>query len=116
MARLDRQSRDQGELIISRFPGTQHHEVLRTYLQSKYRDRPIGVVVVQGSSSLEFLMRSRAQLWPGTPVVFDSVDKATADRLNLPPDLTGTIYHPVLNAAVNWARHSRRIVDGRKLG
>jgi hypothetical protein len=75
-------------LDLSRFPGTQHHEVLRTYLQNKHRDRPIGVLVAQGSSSLEFLMRSRAQLWPGMPVVFGGVDKATADRLNLPPDVT----------------------------
>jgi hypothetical protein len=62
-------------LDLSRFPGTQHHEVLRTYLQNKYRDRPIGVLVAQGSSSLEFLMRSRAQLWPGTPVVFDALTR-----------------------------------------
>ena len=91
-------------LDLSRFPGTQHHEVLRTYLQNKYRDRPIGVLVAQGSSSLEFLMRSRAQLWPGVPVVFASVDKETADRLNLPPDVTGTIYQLVFRNAVTTAQ------------
>ncbi len=91
-------------LDLSRFPGAQHHEVLRTYLQSKYRDRPIGVVVVQGSSSLEFLMRSRAQLWPGVPVVFASVDKETADRLNLPPDVTGTIRQLIFRNAVTTAQ------------
>ena len=91
-------------LDLSRFPGRQHHEVLRTYLQNKYRNRPIGVVVVQGSSSLEFLMRSRAQLWPGVPVVFAGVDKETADRLNLPPDVTGTIYQLVFRNAVTTAQ------------
>jgi signal transduction histidine kinase len=91
-------------LDLSRFPGTQHHEVLRTYLQNKYRDRPIGVLVVQGSSSLEFLMRSRAQLWPGVPVVFAGVDKETADRLNLPPDVTGTIRQLVFRNAVTTAQ------------
>ena len=91
-------------LDLSRFPGTQHHEVLRTYLQNKYRDRPIGVLVAQGSSSLEFLMRSRAQLWPGVPVVFASVDKETADRLNLPPDVTGTIYQLIFRNAVTTAQ------------
>jgi hypothetical protein len=49
-------------------------------------------------------MRSRAQLWPGTPVVFDSVDKTTADRLNLPPDVTGTIYQLVFRNAVTTAQ------------
>ena len=57
-------------LDFNRFPGTQHHEVLRTYLQNKYRDRPIGVLVVQGSSAFEFAMRSRAELWPAVPVIF----------------------------------------------
>ena len=91
-------------LDLSRFPGTQHHEVLRTYLQNKFRDRPIGVLVAQGSSSLEFLMRSRAQLWPGVPVVFAGVDKETADRLNLPPDVTGTIRQLIFRNAVTTAQ------------
>jgi hypothetical protein len=79
-------------LDLSRFPGTQHHEVLRTYLQNKYRDRPIGVLVAQGSSALEFVMRSRAELWPAVPVIFAAVDEETAAQLNLPSDVTGTIY------------------------
>ena len=79
-------------LDLNRFPGTQHHEVLRTYLQNKYRDTPIGVLVAQGSSALEFVMRSRAELWPAVPVIFAAVDEETAARLNLPSDVTGTIY------------------------
>src|SRR5262249_2582255 len=79
-------------LDLSRFPGTQHHEVLLTYLQNKYRDRPIGVLVAQGSSALEFVMRSRAELWPAVPVIFAAVDEETAARLNLPSYATGTIY------------------------
>src|SRR5215467_2496317 len=79
-------------LDLSRFSDTQHHEVLRTYLQNKYRDTPIGVLVAQGSSALEFVMRSRAELWPAVPAIFAAVDEETAARLNLPSDVTGTIY------------------------
>jgi len=79
-------------LDLNRFPGTQHHEVLRTYLQNKYRDTPIGVLVAQGSSALGFVMRSRAELWPAVPLIFAAVDEETAARLNLPSDVTGTIY------------------------
>src|SRR5262249_10001912 len=79
-------------LDLNRFPGTQHQEVLRTYLQNKYRDTPIGVLVAQGSAALEFVMRSRAELWPAVPVIFGAVDEETAARLNLPSDVTGTIY------------------------
>src|SRR5262249_56247549 len=35
---------------------TQHHEVLPTNLQNKYRDTPIGALVAQASSPLEFVM------------------------------------------------------------
>ena len=79
-------------LDLGRFPGTQHHEVLRTYLQNKYRDTPIGVLVAQGPSALEFAMRSRGELWPAAPLIFAAVDEETAARLNVPSDVTGTIY------------------------
>src|SRR5262245_46597600 len=62
-------------LDLNRFPGTQHQEVLRTYLQNKYRDTPIGVLVAQGSAALAFVIRSRAELWPAVPVIFGAVDE-----------------------------------------
>ena len=65
--------------------------VLRSYLRDKFRDRPIGVVVAQGSSSLDFVLRSRAELWPGVPVVFTGVDAETAARFSMPSDVTGLI-------------------------
>ena len=37
-------------------------------------------------------------------MVFDSVDKATTDRLNLPPDVTGTIYQLIFRNAVTAAQ------------
>src|SRR5215831_6391745 len=52
----------------------------------------MGLLVAQGSSALEFVMRSRAELWPAVPVIFAAVDEETAARLNLPSDVTGTIY------------------------
>ena len=49
-------------------------------------------------------MRSRADLWPGVPVVFASLDAATAARLNLPPDVTGTIRQLTFRNAVITAQ------------
>jgi hypothetical protein len=79
-------------LDLARFRSSQHDEVLRSYLRDKLRDRPIGVLLAQGSSALEFVMGSRAELWPAVPVIFAAVDEETAARLNLPSDATGTIY------------------------
>jgi signal transduction histidine kinase len=79
-------------LDLSRFVSPRHDAVLRAYLREKFRDNPIGVVVAQGSSALDFVMRARAELWPGAPVVFAGVDEETAARLSLPADITGTVY------------------------
>jgi ABC-type uncharacterized transport system substrate-binding protein len=79
-------------LDLSRFAGGQHDEVLRGYLRDKFRDRPIGLLIAQGSSALEFVMRSRAELWPDAPVLFAGVEEETAARLSFPSDVTGTIY------------------------
>ena len=68
-------------LDLSRFGGPRHDELLRAYLREKFRARPIGLLVAQGSSSLDFVLRSRGELWPGAPVVFAGVDEETGKRL-----------------------------------
>lgn len=91
-------------LDLSRFTGQKHDELIRVYLRDKFRDRPIGVVVAQGSGALDFMLRSRAELWPAVPVVFAAVDSATIARLNLPPDVTGKIRHLTFRNAVKAAQ------------
>jgi PAS domain S-box-containing protein len=91
-------------LDLSRFGGARHDELQRSYLRDKFSERPIGVVVAQGSSALEFVLRSRAELWPGVPVIFAAVDEETGKRLSLPPDVTGTLYHRPFRDAVAAAR------------
>src|SRR5262249_15810244 len=79
-------------LDLSRFKGAQHDEDLRNYLRDKFRGRPIGVLVVQGSSALEFVMNARSELWPTVPVAFAAVDEETAARLKISSGVTGHIY------------------------
>jgi len=43
------------------------------FLQDKYRQRPIGVIVVVGSAAYELFLRWRAELWPEVPAVFTAV-------------------------------------------
>src|SRR5262245_39831288 len=91
-------------LDLSRFGGPRHDELLRTYLRDKFSEKPIGVVIAQGSGALEFVLRSRLELWPGVPVIFASVDEETGKRLNLPPGVTGTFYQRSFGSAVATAR------------
>jgi signal transduction histidine kinase len=87
-------------LDLSRFGNPRHDELLRAYLREKFRETRVGVLVAQGSSALEFVLRSRAELWPGMPVVFASVDEEAAARLTPVPDVTGVIYQLTLRNAV----------------
>src|SRR5262245_55430035 len=91
-------------LDLSRFGGGQHDELLRRYLRDKFSEKPIGVVVAQGSGALEFVLRSRAELWPKVPVIFASVDEETGKRLKLPPHVTGTLYQRSFRNAVATAQ------------
>jgi formate hydrogenlyase transcriptional activator len=91
-------------LDLSRFTGPRHDELLRRFLRDKFSERPIGVVVAQGSGALEFVLRSRAELWPGVPVIFAAVDEETGKRLSLPPGVTGTLYQRSFRDAVATAR------------
>ena len=91
-------------LDFSRFGGNQYDDLLRSYLREKYRSRPIGLLVAQGASSLEFLLRSRGELWPGTPIVFAGIDEETGKRLNFPPGVTGVLYQRTFRNIVTSAQ------------
>jgi signal transduction histidine kinase len=78
-------------LDLNRFNGPGYEEGLQRHFQSKYRDKPIGVVVPIGSAALDYAMRQRAALWPDVPVAFAMVDEPTAVRLHPPPDVTGSL-------------------------
>jgi signal transduction histidine kinase len=91
-------------LDLARFNSKEYEELLRSYLREKYRNKPIGVILVHGSLALDILMRLRVELWSTVPVVFGVVDEETVARLNLPPDVTGTILRLRFANAVNPAR------------
>ncbi len=91
-------------LDFGAFGGAQYEEVLSTYLREKYKGKAIGVIAVVGSTSLEFVLRFRAEFWSEVPVVFAAVDVKTIARLNLPRDVTGTTIQISLSDAVAAAR------------
>jgi signal transduction histidine kinase len=91
-------------LNLIRFPGAVYEESLKQHLQVKYQGKQIGVIVAIGVSSLEYVLRWRATLWPGIPVVFSMVDEREFARLRLPPDVTGSIMRFPLADMMTTAR------------
>ncbi|WP_194458898.1 ABC transporter substrate binding protein [Bradyrhizobium sp. CCBAU 53421] len=91
-------------LDLNRFGGEAYQEDFRRFLEEKYRDRPIGVVVAVGAAALELALRWRPQLWPDTPIVFALVEEADFKRMRPPPYVTGGILSLKFKDAVSAAR------------
>jgi signal transduction histidine kinase/ABC-type uncharacterized transport system substrate-binding protein len=77
------------QLDLERFGGDYHEKTLKAYFESKYVDKPIGVIVALGFGALDLVLRLRKEMFTGVPVVFVMVDEAALQRLNIPPDVTG---------------------------
>jgi ABC-type uncharacterized transport system substrate-binding protein len=91
-------------LDLNRFGSPEYEKTLRNYFRDKYQGKPIDVIVASGSSALDFVLRSRAELWTGVPLIFATVSEAVAAKLKLPPDVTGTTMRHTLADMVSTAR------------
>jgi signal transduction histidine kinase len=91
-------------LDLARFKGEAYESSLRQFLKEKYRDEPVGVIVVVGSAALERVLSWRDELWPGVPVVFSLVDQSDFERLKPPSDVTGNTFQLKLADAIKAAR------------
>ena len=73
----------------NRFPGEAQAVLLRDNLRQKYADRTIDVVVAVTDASMDFLLKYRSDLFPGSPIVFLAAKRPTAEQLAAGPGLTG---------------------------
>jgi signal transduction histidine kinase len=92
------------DLDLEHFGGDDYEATLQKMLRAKYRDTPVGVLVVVGECALRLVLRWRDELWPGVPVVFAMVDGADLRRLKPPPDVTGGIVDVKLADSIKAAR------------
>ena len=76
-------------LELERFGGDRHEKTIKAYLESKYQDQSVGIIVALGPAALKFLLRQQSAMWSGVPVVFVMVDAAVLQRLSIPPNVTG---------------------------
>jgi two-component system, cell cycle sensor histidine kinase and response regulator CckA len=85
-----------------------HTTDLLAFLRSKHRRRKFDVVMAAGSTALRFALASRAELFPGVPIVFCAVTRAGTDGLQLDRDVTGVWMVPEAAATVARSRRSDR--------
>ena len=85
---------------LSRFSEPKYQDNFRRYLEEKYRDKNVGVIVAVGPLALELILSVRLEFFPTAPVVFSVVDEATISKLKMPTDVTGTTMHLTLHDMV----------------
>src|SRR6185503_14685797 len=79
-------------LESNRFPGENQSLLLRDYMQEKYANRTIDVIVTNASASLDFLLKYRGELFPHTPIVFAATTLPSAAQLASGAGATGIVY------------------------
>jgi C4-dicarboxylate-specific signal transduction histidine kinase len=99
----------------TRFGSAENEQVLVTYLRDKYQSRPPEVIVAVADAGLGFLVRHRAELFPGVPVVHMGVGSPFLRSLQpLPPDIVGTPvtydFTGTVEQAWRWHPQARRVV------
>jgi signal transduction histidine kinase/ABC-type uncharacterized transport system substrate-binding protein len=90
-------------LDLSRSSGEQHEQRLASVLRQKYADLKIDLIISISTPALQFLLRHRAQLFPGLPVVFCGVNADAVAGLELEPDIRGVRMHPEWDATLSAA-------------
>ena len=60
-------------LDATRFPGEEQERLQRDYLLGKYRERPPALLIAVSGAAVSFLVKYRAELFTGVPIVYCSV-------------------------------------------
>lgn len=109
----------------SRFPGEDQSGILHDFLVRKYAGRPPDVVVAQSQPVLSFLLKYRADLFPNSPIVFNTVTRPVFDDPAVSRNATGVIadnaYRKTLDMALQLHPDTKAVLviastpEGNKL-
>jgi hypothetical protein len=102
-------------LDLPEFNGAAYEDATTTYLRGKYAARPPQAIVAVSDEALDFLVRHRAELFPGVPVVFTDVFIEMLRSIpSLPNDVVGVPvqydYSGTIVPALLWQPAARKLV------
>src|SRR6267142_932969 len=101
-------------LDLTLFQGDEPRPELRALLKHKYVGIKLDLVAAFASRALRFAVQNRADLFPGAPVVFASVDREALGDFPLDDDVSGTWLNVdwagTLDAALRLQPDTRRVV------
>jgi signal transduction histidine kinase len=76
-------------LDISRSPDAQLQQLQARLLRQKFADRKVDLVIAGLSTSLDFALKYRQQIFPGVPIIFLAAEQREIKTRELPPDVIG---------------------------
>ena len=102
-------------LDAPKFSGAAYGNTIATYLRDKYSSRPPEVIIVGGEEALMFMLQHRADVFPGVPVIFQSVPTTVlhsqpplpADVIGVPVDVD---FPGTVELALRWHPSARHLV------
>jgi len=99
-------------LETDRFPEGEQSAALHDYLQRKYRDHQIDLIVATSDASLDFLLRYRKDLFPDSPIIFVATQRPGSQLLASHP-VTGILnvntYKPTLDLALRFHPNTEQV-------
>lgn len=71
-------------LDAKRYPDLSHHQVFLDYLQTKYQDTSLDVLMIADDPGLQLLLDVKPIYFPELPVVFMGINNVQEELLNIP--------------------------------
>ena len=90
-------------LDASRFPNEAYQQQLARFLRDKYAAHHLDVVVVGLAPSLDFILKYRAVICPGVPVVYGAIEQNEVKTRTIPQDIIGVPMTFALEATLQLA-------------
>jgi len=102
-------------LDVPRFGGPDYPRIVATYLREKYASNPPDVIVAGSDDAFAFLLRHRAQFFPGKPLVHEGVPAwFLRSMAPLPADVIGVPveydFAATMDQALHWHPQARHVV------
>ena len=99
---------------LSQYSGDDYLSLIRSFYRQKYQGQRFDLIIAQAGSVLNFLTKYGEELFPGTPVVFGTLEKSRIEGLKLGPNITGVLvdaaFGATLEAALRMQPDTRNVV------
>jgi len=89
---------------VSRFPGADLSLGFDQWLQRKYADKKIDLIIASANLPLERVLSWRTSVWKGAPLVIGLLDPARAARLPAEPGVSALLWVPSVDRTMELVR------------